>query len=254
MKNYPSSTLLLFLALLFIGCSPRQLSKSYNEQKVHRAYMECIGDAAKPQPWEVTSQLVAIKQQNPDLVWKEVNGKSYILVSSWKADTTYYKNDPKTDTYNTGKYPIWVTVIPELQGVCQDKKFGRKEGLDLRLKQLLGLPPTANKTYFIEFWVRPQDLFRPCLDSKVAEVNCGLAFPEYETDQHKQWINDLRLDSYYNPVWNKNYPWTQLGYTYDWHPKNKHHVGLSEFVIGKNKDIIVHKIYSTAAYCGIKGS
>jgi hypothetical protein len=38
---------------------------------------------------------------------------------------------------------------------------------------------------------------------------------------------------------------TQLGYTYDWCPTNKSHIGVSEFVIDINKNVIVNKIYST---------
>ena len=111
------------------------------------------------------------------------------------------------------------------------------------------MPPNVEKKYFVEFWVRPQDLFRPCPDAEVSDTHCGLAFPEEVTDEHKDWINNQRLESYYNPVWDKNYPWTQLGYTYDWNPKNKNHVGLSEFVIGKNKNVVVKGFKTTEEYC-----
>ena len=53
------------------------------------------------------------------------------------------------------------------------------------------------------------------------------------------------------------YPWTQLGYTYDWgvpedletdsdRPAN---VGLSEFVIRQGAPILVHSIQSVEDYC-----
>lgn len=35
---------------------------------------------------------------------------------------------------------------------------------------------------------------------------------------------------------------------YDWNPENKSHVGLSEFVIGANKKIVVKGIYKTDDY------
>lgn len=249
MKSVTTTILPFFIVCFWFSCAPRQLSKPYNETKVNHLYNLSVGDAAKPQSWEIEKDLVKIRKETPGLVWKEINQEQYILVSSWQKDTSYYKNDEKTGTYNTTKYPIWVTVVPELQKLCQNKRFGRKEGLALRLKQLLGLPPNVEKSYFVEFWVQPQDLFRPCLDGDVSDVNCTLAFPEDGSEEHKKWINDLRLASYYHSEWNKNYPWTQLGYTYDWHPKNKKHVGLSEFVIGKHKDIIVHRFYSTTEYC-----
>jgi len=44
------------------------------------------------------------------------------------------------------------------------------------------------------------------------------------------------------------YPWTQLGYTYDWgNPETE--VGLSEFVIKTNSKVKVNRIESTLKYC-----
>lgn len=249
MKTISNLLFFFFSLFIFFSCSPRTLVKSYDELKINRAYAESVGDAAKPQEWEISRNLSAIDESNNELVWKEINGEKYLLVASWKADTKYYKNDEKTGFYNTGNYPIWVTAAPELQNKCQDKKFGRKEGLDLRLKQLFGLPPNVEKKYFVEFWVRPKDLFRPCPDEEITDENCDLIFPENTSEEHQAWVNDLRLASYYNAEWDHNYPWTQLGYTYDWNKKNKNHVGLSEFVIGKDADVIIKGFVPTEEYC-----
>ncbi len=44
------------------------------------------------------------------------------------------------------------------------------------------------------------------------------------------------------------YPWTRLGYTYDWgNPGSE--VGLSEFVIQGGATVQVAQVYSTQAYC-----
>lgn len=240
------------LGLTITACGPKLLMKPFDAVKVQRLYTDGVGDAAKPQPWEISRQLVAITPENQQLVWKEIDGEAYLLVSSWKADTTFYKNDSQTGRYDTGNYPIWVTAAPQLQDLCRAKNFGRREGLDFRLKQLLGLPPNVEKKYFVEFWVRPQDLFRPCPDAEISDSECELAFPEHATDEHKAWINELRLASYYNSQWDYNYPWTELGYTYDWNKKNKSNVGMSEFVIGKNKKIIVHAFHTTGEYCALE--
>lgn len=235
--------------LLLSACSPRLLTKPFDAQKIELQYSRSIGDAAKPQPWEISNNLVAVTPDNTDLVWKTINGEAYLLVATWQKDTIYYKNDPKTGFYNTGNYPIWVTTAPELQQRCREEKFGKKEGLDLRLKQLLGLPPASEKYFFVEFWVRPQDLFRPCPDSEITDSDCGLGFPEDAPKGHIDWINQLRLDSYFNPRWDANYPWTALGYTYDWNRKTKDHIGLSEFLIGKDKNVIVAGFQTTEVYC-----
>jgi hypothetical protein len=43
------------------------------------------------------------------------------------------------------------------------------------------------------------------------------------------------------------YPWTRLGYTYDW-GSSITEIGLSEFVIKKNSQIIVHEVYDNESY------
>jgi len=56
----------------------------------------------------------------------------------------------------------------------------------------------------------------------------------------------LSIDDYDNPA--KGYPWTRLGYTYDWgNPDSE--VGLSEFVITAGATIKIENVYETAAYC-----
>jgi len=242
--------LILSYCLLYLSsCATRTLTKSYDSVSTKKIYSLSVGDAAKPQEWEVFNDLISIKSDNQQLVWKTIKGEQYLLVASWKADTSYYKNDPKTGFYNTGKYPIWVSAAPQLQQLCQSSKFGLKEGVDLRLKQLLGMPPDVDKQYFVEFWVRPQDLFRPCPDPEITDKSCGLAFPKDTEEAHISWINNQRLASYYNPIWNQNYPWTELGYTYDWNPKNKTHIGVSEFIIANNANIVIKGFQTTAQYC-----
>ena len=118
----------------------------------------------------------------------------------------------------------------------------------MRLKQLLGLPPNAIYSYFVEFWVKPEDLFRPCPDNEITDNQCDVCFPQNTEASYKNWINENRVSRYYGCKIDEKYPWTQLGYTYDWNPRNKSHVGLSEFVIGANKNIVVNAIYTTEEY------
>lgn len=207
-------------------------------------YEQAVLDAMAPSPKDVYNGLVAIAPTNKELIRTNIKGEEYILVVTWKNDTSYYKPNA-SGFYNTGNYQIWVTTAPEL------KNRMRSEGsnnVDLRLKQLLGLPPEAEYRYFIEFWVKSSDLFRPCPDNEINDESCDLCFPN-DTDNHYiTWFNESRIDRYYDCELGNKYPWTQLGYTYDWHPGNESHIGLSEFVIDKNKNIIVNEIYSTTEY------
>lgn len=213
-----------------------------------RLYTKALADAAQPARSERSFNLVKISKENPALVWKQINGEQYVLTAAWKADTKYYKNDPKTGFYNTGKYPIWVTAAPELQQRMAAE--GRHKKPEKRLRQLLGLPPNADYKYFVEFWVRPQDLVRPCVDPEVTDNTCGLTLADGVTPdcEHTVWLSEQARASFADSLLYRRYPFTQLGYTYDWKRSDKRHMGLSEFVVGKNKNIVVGEIYETAAY------
>lgn len=207
-------------------------------------YQKAIEDAIYPKLSEIDTNLTAINEQNPNLVWKTINNEKYILAIAWKQYIDYYKNKLGT-YYNTDSFPIWVTIAPDLK---QRFKNESVSDTNMRLKQLLGLPPTATYNYFVEFWVKPSDLFRPCPDKEINDKKCETCFPPNVETEHENWINKFRINSFYDCNLFYQYPWTQLGYTYDWNPKNKSHIGLSEFVIGKNKNIIVNKIYTTSEY------
>ena len=77
--------------------------------------------------------------------------------------------------------------------------------------------------------IRRRDLLRP--DGAAAE--------------HVAWIENLQGSSYGE----KGYPWTRLGYTYDWAPDAKSEVGLSEFVARKGTTVVVESIASQVDYC-----
>lgn len=243
MKNNLFSKALLVIAmggvLAIVGCSQRQYSKA-------------LANAAQPSLAKRSFNLTKISTENPNLKWKEIGGEQYVLVSSWKADAKYYKNDAQSGFYNTGKYPIWVTAAPELQQRLaeQQRKYKNVKSLDKRLKQLLGLPPNADKKVFVEFWVRPQDLIRPCVDTDVTDNTCELFLPNGASPdcENLVWLADQARASFADSTLYRRYPFTQLGYTYDWKRNNKRHEGLSEFVIGKNKNIVVEGVYETAQY------
>jgi len=236
---------LLVPAILVIFLSGCSILKPNNPENLAACYRNSIGDAMSPDSSKICYHLVPINKQNDRLIWKQIDGEDYLLVVTWKQNINYYKPYLDSAFYDTGSYPIWVTTAPEL---AQRMKKEKTNNTDLRIKQLLGLPPTSTYSYFVEFWVKPEDLFRPCPDKEITDQNCALCFPQDADSTHIQWINSNRIDRYYQCDWHNQYPWTQLGYTYDWNPKNKNHIGFSEFVIGAHKKIVVKAIYPTREY------
>lgn len=229
------------LCLILFICLSSVLPAQDNYEKV---YQEAIKESMYPPTDTRDTNLIAIVKSNPTLTWKTINNEDYVLMVSMK-NANYY-GTPGTTT-NTGIYQVWVTAANEMK-----ERIIKEKPTDtlMRLKQLLGLPPTANYKYMIEFWVKPSDLFRPCPDKEITDKRCNLCFSHNDSLNIKyvKWFDETRIQRYYACGLANQYPWTQLGYTYDWNPKNSSHIGLCEFVIDVGKTIIVNNVYSISGY------
>jgi hypothetical protein len=168
-----------------------------------------------------------------------------VLVVTWTSYTGY-NNQVGQDIQTTRE--VWVTAAPEVKDFARNNHVMPWD-LTLRLEELLGVPPNGGKTTFVEFWASPEDLFRPSPDPEITDQEAGLDFPQstdYVTvdSNYVQWFNNLRNSSYGD----NGYPWTRLGYTYDWgNPFT--HVGASEFVIRSGATVGVYLTASTEEYC-----
>ena len=239
------SLVFFFMACQVINVADRKLLKD------NVLYEQSIRNAIYPEKAKIYDKLVPIVKQNPNLIWKTFGGEDYILVVTWKQNISYYEQYLDSAFYDTGSYPIWITTAPELK---QRMHGVKAKDVYRRLIQLLGLPPNSVYSYFVEFWVKPADLFRPCPDKEITDTKCETCFPKLADPEHISWINENRISRYYQCDIVNQYPWTQLGYTYDWNPGNKRHIGLSEFVIGVNKKIVVKDIYKTDDYLEQSGT
>ncbi len=209
-------------------------------------YQQAIQTSMYPAGNTPDTNLIAITPDNPKLRWKKICDQDYVLVVTWKSRKFY----PSSGACNTGSYsPIWVTAAPELKERMK-KELNAKSDTALRLKQMLGLPPNSSYSYFYEMWVRPDDLFRPCPDKEITDNRCNICFTAADSadTEYINWINQTRLSRYYACGLYNQYPWTELGYTYDWNPQNRSHIGLCEFVIRKYSHVYVEKLYTTKEY------
>ncbi|PTL83542.1 hypothetical protein DAT35_15875 [Vitiosangium sp. GDMCC 1.1324] len=97
-------------------------------------------------------------------------------------------------------------------------------------------------------WVKPGDMFRPCPDPEIDDGTCGLTFPVEVSTEHKNWFTNNYASSY--GFWQKTrYPWTGLGYTYDWCSHDTKHVGASEFVVRPGSVVNVTGYINRDTYC-----
>jgi hypothetical protein len=240
-------------------------------------YAMACEDAAVAEASEIATDLTPITDWNENLIWENGPGSRVLVVSWVTAQVASYYLCPDEgcapgDTCMEGlecpgyRFDSWVTVAPELKDY-----FGNTMPEPLRIAQLLGLPPgdADRKAYMLEMYVSPEDLFRPCPDPEITDSQCELDFPLdlfrafdpaalIYADQngvdafvdYTAWFEN-RSDFIYTAQY--PYPWTRLGYTYDW-GRPSYPVGLSEFIVHGNRDdglgidVKINRVLTTQDY------
>jgi len=233
----------VLLSFLFSACSGQRVNTRHTGD-AGPSYANAVTDAEIAEPNEISRDLIAIVDYNQNLVWRKGNGAQPVLMLTW---TNWDGYDNKEGESMNLSREVWVTAVPELRHFC--KEYSGMTKLTLRLEQLLGLPPDNGKTRFIEMWVSPNDLFRPSPDPEITDREAELDFPHSNrfltvSAEHIKWFNYLKSSSYGE----NGYPWTRLGYTYDWgNPESD--IGLSEFVIRPGAIVEIHSVSKLGDYC-----
>ncbi|MDJ0589602.1 MAG: hypothetical protein QNJ72_06340 [Pleurocapsa sp. MO_226.B13] len=142
------------------------------EVQLQRAYQRAVEDAYNIQSDEVHHELWAITPDNPQLIWREEKGQQQVLMVTWTSWDGYGDRiGQKMDL----EREIWVTAVPELQQFAFKLDLS-ENSLILRLEQYLGFPPHNGKTKFVQMWVNPRELFRPCPDPEISDTSCEVQF------------------------------------------------------------------------------
>jgi hypothetical protein len=229
-------------------CVP-DLAEAQRWRLRYEKYLTAVADTALPEPWEVVSKLVEFP---PDRA---------LQVATWiREDQLGSFRDGAGEWLKRAPNEIWVTAEPYLQKFCAafTAAHGNDlEELTLRLEQRLGLPPVSNKTTFLEIRLNPPTpdvIFRPCMNPATSTTNCHLGPPPREAGEaHKNWIYQQYYSSFGQSRLS-SFPWTALGYTFDWAPGPQdagqfQRFGESEFVIRKGAPLEIVRAVGTAEYC-----
>lgn len=225
-------------------------SPSNKNVLLHEVYYNALKDVEQVRPEEISTNLVAIVKDNPQIQWQ---GDRLKVATFAKAKYSYEVGSKEPQTRD-----MWVTVVPELKNFCTNYSATTGKEVTPRIEQLLGLPPGKNEPRkIVEFWVEAKDLFRPTPDPEISDREAELEFrPVNEflsvSDKYKDWYNH-ELNSFYSKMKEMNpnsmpAPWTRLGYTYDW-GESADHVGLSEFVLAKGSTSEVDSVTAVDDYC-----
>jgi hypothetical protein len=261
----------VLITVLITGCASRGTAPpvarnpraTLSSENLWALYVKAVETAKHPQPSAISTALVPIVHSTPGLRWDD---QGRILMGTWTKRQYYEGSVGKPFTFTHGA--VWLTAVPRLQDFCRSLGLPPAE-LDMRLRQLLGLPPNASYDAFVQFWVDPKNFFRPCADPEITDRECtlNLTVDDSPTDQcpwkdsfsgqtsatwtqvtqdHLNWMCANWTQSFpANP--RDGYPWTGLGYTYDWGQPSP--VGQSEFVAPQGTTVVVESITGTVEYC-----
>lgn len=259
-----------------------------------KAFAAAIESAKVPRWENISRNLIPITRDNPDLTWN--SDKTRVLMVTW-SKSWYYPDTTYKQGYSFALYGnTWVSAYPFSDQFLTD--WAKTHGCDsaamsLRINQFLGIPPTSTNNVFVYFWVRPQDMFRPCSDPEIYDSECVVQIPEVWADtavqypsmgnkapwsfcddprppgptsglplqeqraysqvqqSHLNWMCSWWHNSYDPSELYKQFPWTALGYTYDWGSTDGDHVGMSEFVVlGGSKVIFEKMVFPAKTFCG----
>jgi hypothetical protein len=235
-------------------------SAVYTPAKVYRKLLAIVRDPEDP--------VNKARLHGGSISWEQGVDNPRVKVVAAIAAGDYaniYRSKMADASYPLSK-SLWVTVAPEMQNyfMCS----GACPPTAKRIRQLLGLQLTRDYDVLVEFWIDPRYLFRPSPDPEITDHEAEVILKDagnnwiYPADRYRfskydstmlykeagyrscaseppvsyaNWFVN-RINTIYiatgdptNPA-NWGYPWTSLGYTYDWGDPNNH-VGLSEFVV-----------------------
>lgn len=128
---------------------------------------------------------------------------------------------------------VWTFTGGELEDWYQKNKDDVTDW-PTRLRELIGLRPDNESNYITAMWVKPEDVFRPAYVSDIGTVEMTDSFSEDVDPEYKEWFDANIISSYFDG----EYPWTRLGYTYDW-ADNGTDYGLSEFIVKQDSEVNV---------------
>ncbi|MGF1936798.1 MAG: hypothetical protein RM347_020830 [Nostoc sp. ChiQUE02] len=231
-------------------------NKPASYKALKRQLDAAIEDAKRPREEKVVKNLWSLSKSNSRVKSRENGGQVEYLMASWK----YVKNpteDWKIGTKKNIENQTWLTAVPQVKEFCENCKgiginIPGNIMLALRLQQYLGLilNRNSNKTHFVEMWVKAEDLSRPCIDPEINDSTCNvLPIP---VPASYPVLNQIYSASY-TVGSQEHYPWTGLGYTYDWGNPKKPREGASEFLINGTKEkpieVEVVSVTATKEYC-----
>jgi hypothetical protein len=156
------------------------------------------------------------------------------------------KNDPVEECHGDPskecrlRRDTWVSLPAELLVHCR----GKPDAL-LALQQVLGLPPYAEEHKsgwaIYQFTVRPKDMFRPCASgARLTDLSCSNDVSNASAEV-RSFVFEQMWTSYRTGFDRPGFPFTGMGWSYNWSPDSQDHVGISEFVVREEASVLLRE-------------
>jgi len=144
-------------------------------------YLEGLLDAMHPLPSEeAVDDLISLSPDQPGLRWDE---QGRVLATTWSRSQYY---DPQTyvQGYAFTLYgETWFSAGTQIADACAGLEG---EELSLRAEQYLGLPEGGGRDAFVQVWIDPAALVRPCAAPDVTSTTgCTVAAPMQTKTEHR---------------------------------------------------------------------
>ncbi len=201
------------------GCSGQAASPQ-------ELYESAVSDAVFAEAEEI-KPLVSLTAEDQLVTWDD-QGRALLL--TWHQSPESY---PQGETVNLESGEVWTFTDKEIAKFYAEKKSSVTDW-ELRLEQCIGLPPDCGYTHISGLWVSPTDVSRPAYNDDPRSDDMDISFDEDISPKFKEWFDGNIVGSYFD----SKYPWTRLGYTYDW-DADKDEYGLTEFLIHKDAPVQV---------------
>ncbi len=189
-----------------------------------------VTNAHSPNWGKVWRRLTPVRRDNSNLCWRLTNNEWQVKAASFMAPWIATNYIPGAALALPTNSISWVTMVPELRNFCRNYRlFAGTNYLGLRVLQLLGMPWNRANNTVVEYWVNPKYLARPSADPAITD---NQSEPDFAyTNSLYCPVNPLHYSWYTNELVANTWPWSRLGYTYDWANPNSRGMGLSEFII-----------------------
>ena len=222
------AALILALAVAISGCTTVGVDS-------RGAYERAVMDAV----FAEESELMPLVEITPDSELTTWNDEGKVLMLSWNRHPERYIEGT---SYTLDNGEIWTFTDKEILAWFEENGED-VEDWGLRLEELIGLPEGSGYTHVSAFWCDPEELIRPAYVTDITVQMDVSALDGSMLGEYEEWFEGNIIWSYFDSA----YPWTRLGYTYDWNEDGNEY-GLTEFIILPGSEVEIEWTITTVEF------